>query len=165
MAFTGQPLAATLDPCQICFEPSAYGDSEGTQTRVNAVFRPCESVAAELARVDEWLLQLAVAQSSSWFGRAKTLEQLRENYTPILKETEKYGPQFRAKMNLAPPSQTKVWDVDKAPRAAPEAWKGATVRPRLQLRGLYFMGPSQFGAIVEATDLQVLEESSSSCPF
>jgi hypothetical protein len=39
------------------------------------------------------------------------------------------------------------------------------VKPRLHLRGVYFMGAAQFGAVVECTDLQILEEAASSCPF
>ena len=103
-------------------------------------------------------------RSLAWFGKVKTVEQLEENYTAILKHT-KYGAQFKAKLNLAPPAQTKIWDGEKQPRAAPESWKGASVKPRLHLRGVYFMGAAQFGAVVECTDLQILEEAASSCPF
>ena len=67
-------------------------------------------------------------------------------------------------MNLAAPAQTKIWDGEKQPRDAPASWRNASVRPRLVLRGLYFMG-SSFGPVVECTDLQILEEAASSCPF
>ena len=158
----GTPIAATLDPVEVCFEPSSYGD-DGTATRVNIVFRPSQEAAADLEQLDLWLLRTAVDNSLAWFGKQKTAEQLEESYTPILKVT-KYGPQFKAKLNLAQPAQTKIWDQQKQPRAAPETWKGAFVKPRLHLRGIYFMG-AQFGAVVECTDVQILEEATSSCPF
>ena len=78
---------------------------------------------------------------------------------PILKHTQ-CGAQFKAKMTLAAPAQTKIWDGDKLPRDAPTSWRSASVRPRLVLRGLYFMGTS-FGAVVECTDLQIPEEAAS----
>ena len=157
------PVAVTLDPVEVCFEPSAYGD-DGTATRVNVVFRPSEEVAASLEKVDAWILQAAEKNSVAWFGKQKTLEQLEEGYTPMLKHS-KYGPQVRAKMNLAPPAQTKLWDDEKQPREAPEQWKGAVVKPRLHLRGLYFMGGQAFGPVLECTGLQVLQEAACSCPF
>ena len=160
----GVPITATLDPVEICFEPSSYGDTEGTATRVNVVFRPSEEVAVGLEQVDAWLLKTAAENSLAWFGKQKTVEQLEENYTAILKHT-KYGAQFKAKLNLAQPAQTKLWDDQKQPRGAPDTWKGASVKPRLHLRGVYFMGAAQFGAVVECTDLQILEEAASSCPF
>jgi hypothetical protein len=158
----GTPIAATLDPVEVCFEPSSYGD-DGTATRVNIVFRPSEAIAADLEQLDAWLLRTAAENSLAWFGKQKTVQSLEESYTPILKHT-KYGPQFKAKLNLAPPAQTRIWDQQKQVRGPPESWKGASVKPRLHLRGVYFMG-AQFGAVVECTDVQILMEAASSCPF
>ena len=164
MAFNspGTPIAATLDSVEVCFEPSSYGD-DGTATRVNIVFRPSEAIAADLEQLDAWLLRTAAENSLAWFGKQKSVDQLGESYTPILKQT-KYGPQFKAKLTLAPPAQTKIWDQQKQVRAAPESWKAASVKPRLHMRGVYFMG-AQFGAVMECTDVQILEEAASSCPF
>ena len=68
-------------------------------------------------------MKAAAENSLAWFGKVKTVEQVEENYTPILKHT-KYGAQFKAKLNLAPPAQTKIWDDQKQPRAGPRAGRG-----------------------------------------
>ena len=164
VTINGAPVTFTTDPAQVCFEPSAYGDAAGTATRVNVVFRPQDTTALELEGIDRWILKCAAANSVAWFGKQKTADQLEESYTPLVKRSEKYGPQFKAKMNLAPPAQTKIWGGSEL-REAPEIWKGCTVRPKFHLRGLYFMGSAQFGPILECTDVQILEEPSHVCPF
>ena len=158
----GQPFAAIVRAMPVCFEPSAYGDEAAT--RVNIVFRPDEETVAWFDELDKWVVEAAARESLRFFGKAKTALQVLETYQPIVKRSLKYATQFKAKMNVTEPNITKIWDGE-AQRPAPEKWTGAVVKPRIRVRGLYFMGASNFGAILEATDLQVMEEASASCPF
>lgn len=162
ITWAGQPLMTNLAPMPVCFEPSAYGDESAT--RVNIVFRADDTVAAWLDELDEWVLQQAAKQSVRFFGKAKTVEQLGETYQPIVKRSSKYPAQIKAKMNLAEPGKTKIWS-DGIQRDAPDVWVGCLVQPRIKVRGLYFMGAANFGVVLEAMDLQVVDEPCASCPF
>lgn len=149
-------------PMQVCFEPSAYGDADAS--RVNIVFRPDEETIAWLEELDNWIVQAAAKESLRFFGKAKTAEQLTETYQPIVKRSARYPAQCKAKMNLADPSCTEIWE-DEVERPAPAAWAGCIVKPRIRIRGLFFMGAANFGAILECTELQITEEASAACPF
>jgi hypothetical protein len=164
IASDGCPAVATLAPMRVAFEPSAYNDAEAS--RVNIVFRPSAEVLSELEELDEWVLSTVSEQAPRFFnGKAKTVSQLREIYTPVVKHSEKYESTFKAKMNLRPPAQVKIWDSEKQARDPPAQFKDCMAAPRQRLRGLYFMG-AQFGCVIECTDLQILEEEASGeCPF
>ena len=158
-----QAAAATLDPMPVCYEPSAYGDAEAT--RVNIVFRPSQAILEAMEALDEWIIQAATKDSLKFFGKAKTEDQIRESYQPLVKTSDKYPAQIKAKLNISGPATVRCWDAEKKPREQPEAWRGATVKPRLWLRSLYFMGAGVFGATMECTDVQICEEAGGECPF
>ena len=153
----------TMDPMEIAYQPSAFQDSDST--RVNIVWRPTPDQEEFLDSIDEWILRAAAANSTKLFGKVRTVESLKDSYTPILKKSDKWASQFKAKMNLQDPAKVKIWDADGVLREAPESWQGCLTRPRLRLKSVYLMG-QQFGAVLEVTDLQVIEEvPESACPF
>ena len=159
----GYPAVVNLEGLQVAFEPSIFNDVHAT--RVNIVWRPNERVEAMLTSLDEWIVSAVAANPVKYFGKAKSEDSIRESYTPILKLSDKYPAQFKAKLNLSEPCKVRVWDEDKNPRDAPESWVDCLTAPRLKLRSLWF-GAAQWGAVLECTDIQVLtEESAATCPF
>ena len=134
----GAPATCTMPPMRVAFEPSAFGDSDAT--RVNIVFRPDPDTIFELEQYDELVLREACMQSLRLFGKLKTVGQLSETYTPIVKSFENYPPTFKAKLNLKPPAPVKIWDGERHPREAPAQWRDCLVTPRIRLRSIYFMG-------------------------
>ena len=107
----------------------------------------------------------AAANSTKLFGKARTVESLKDSYTPILKKCEKWASQFKSKINLEEPSKVKIWNADGQLRDPPKTWQGCCTRPRLRLKSVYLMG-QQFGAVLECTDIQIIEEAAgSTCPF
>ena len=136
------PADFTLPCLEIAFEPSAFQNEEAT--RVNLVMKVGSLHEAEMATIDQWIL---------------------ETYTPCLKKTEKWGSQFKTKLNLpGSPGGVRLWTADKQPRGAPEAWAGCLVEARVRFKHLYMMG-AQWGAVIDATDLRLLSEPATECPF
>ena len=159
----GAPAIFTLEPLEVAYEPSAFQNEEST--RVNIVWRPNPATEEFLTSLDDWVMNQAATNSMRLFGKDRTLESLRDSYSPILKKSEKWASQFKAKMNLEDPSKVKIWDADGVLRGPPQAWQGCCTRPRLRLKSIYLMGQS-FGPVLECLDIQVVEEASgSACPF
>ena len=158
----GEAVAATLDVMQVAFAPSAYNDPEAT--RVSIVFRPSEAVLEQLGKVDDWIVTSVAENATKFFGKPKGFDAVKEMYQPIVRPSEKYGPSIKAKLNISGPGEIRCWDEHRSMRDQPQEWKGASVKPRLWLRSLYFMGGS-FGATLECTDVQILSEASAECPF
>ena len=159
----GGPAEFTFPSLKVAFEPSAYQDEEAT--RVNIVFKVNLVHEEELGEIDKWILDKVAEDPVKFFGKAKTLESLVDTYTPCIKKTEKWGSQFKAKLNLPGSYQgARVWDLEKLPRAPPDAWAGCLVTPRVRFRHLYFMA-NQWGPVIDVTDLKVLSEPATECPF
>ncbi len=156
--------AVTLEPMSVCYEPSAYGDSDAT--RVNIVFRPGAAVLEHFEELDELIIKLVTKDSLKFFGKVRSEDLVRESCQPLIKTSEKYLPQIKAKVNISGTGAVRCWDVDRKCRGQPETWRGAVVKPRLVLKGLYFMGAGLFGATMECTDIQVTQEDGNvECPF
>ena len=159
----GGPAEFSLCPLKIAFEPSAYQDNDAT--RVNIVFKVNLVHEEELGQIDKWILDTVSADPARFFGKAKTRESLVETYTPCVKQTEKYGSQFKCKLNLPGSYQgVRVWDLEKLPRAPPDTWAGCVVTPLVRFRHLYFMA-NQWGPVIDVTDLKIHSEAASVCPF
>ena len=160
----GSQALFTLEPMEIAYEPSAFQDAEST--RVNIVFRPTPEVEEFLDSIDEWVMKEVAVNSVKLFGKARSVDSLKDSYTPILKKSDKWPSQFKSKMNLQEPSKVKIWDADACLREAPQTWQGCVARPKLRLKAVYLMGTS-FGPVLELTDIQIIQEASagSSCPF
>ena len=161
----GGSATFTMEPMEVAYEPSAFQNEDST--RVNIVWRPGTSdIEQFLDGIDEWIMREVAANSTRLFGKARSVDSLKDSYTCILKKSDKWPSQFKAKMNTAEPSKVRIWDADGQPREPPKSWQGCVTRPRLRLKSVYLMG-QQFGPILECTDVQIVEEAStgSSCPF
>ena len=159
----GGPADFTLPALQVAFEPSAYQNDEAT--RVNLVLKVGLVHEPDLAKIDEWILDTVSADPVKYFGKAKSRESIEETYTPCLRKSEKWGSQFKAKVNLpGSAGGVRLWTVDKQPRGPPDAWAGCYVESRIRFRHLYFMG-AQWGPVIDVTDLRVLSEPVNECPF
>ena len=154
----------TLEPMHVCYEPSAYGDDQAT--RVNIVFRPGAAVLEHFEELDELIIKLVTKDSLKFFGKVRSEDLVRESYQPLIKTSEKYPPQIKAKVNLLGSAVVRCWDSDRKGRGQPTSWRGAVVKPRLVLKSLYFMGAGLFGATMECTDVQIMQEDGNAeCPF
>ena len=149
---------------EVCFEPTAYGDN--VATRVNLVFKPTADVIAQMTELDEFIIRNSASDSVRLFGKARSEEVVRDAYQAIVKTSDKGYTSIRAKINLAGQYAVKVWDSEKKPIEHPETWRGSVMKPRLVLKGLYFMGTGAFGATLECTDVQIVSSAGSEeCPF
>ena len=160
----GAAIFFSTEALRVVYEPSAFGDTEST--RVNINWRLTDELEESFGELDEAILKLVSSQALKLFGAARTIEQLRECYTPIVKRSEKWPAQFKAKMNLEEPAKCRIWSEEGQLREPPNPWVNCLTKPKLRLRSLYIMG-RQFGPVLELTDLQICEESSSvaACPF
>ena len=160
----GKPVTQVFGPMRVAFEPSAYGDQDAS--RVNICWRiPDDATMDAFEGLDRWVLETVSKDPVKYFGKHKTADQIQDSYCSCVKRSEKYTPQIRAKLNLSGSYPVKVWDADGKPRPHPETWKDALVKPKLQLKNLYFMGQGAFGCTLECTDVQLVEEATQQCPF
>ena len=146
----------------VAYEPGVFSGEE--VSRVNICFRLQSDVEDELVQLDEWVVKQATSHSERLFGKALSEEQVRAKYQPALKTSDKgYPPVLRAKMNISGKGVVKIWQ-DKKAREPPNPWSGCAVNGRLLLKSLYLMG-GNFGCTFEVSDLEIVEEPASSCPF
>ena len=83
----GSPAIFTMDPMEVAYQPSAFQDNDST--RVNVVWRPTPDQEELLNSIDEWIMREAAANSTKLFGKSRTVESLKDSYTPILKKSDK----------------------------------------------------------------------------
>ena len=101
-----------------------------------------------LNNVDEAVIKQAVSKSKEWFGKAKTLEVVKELYKPLVIESSdgKYAPTCKVKYmtNKNGEFQSSVF-LDKDNMATPtDIVKGSKVSVIFQIVGIWFVG-KQFG--------------------
>jgi hypothetical protein len=149
-------------PMTVAYEPGVFSGEDAA--RVNICFRPPSELQDVLVQLDEWVVEQGARHSERLFGRPLSEDQVRAKYQPALKVSDKgYPPILRCKMNVSGKGQVRIWQ-DKKPREAPETWAGCSVNARIWLKSLYLMG-GNFGCTFEVSDLCVVEEPSSFCPF
>ena len=88
----------TLGAMPVAYEPSAFQDPNAT--RVNMVFRPTPEILSFMDALDNWVLEQVAANSERIFGKPRSDAQLRDMYQPMVKRSEKFPPQIKAKVNL-----------------------------------------------------------------
>ena len=101
-----------------------------------------------LNKVDETVIQEGVKNSKEWFGKAKSLEVVKELYKPLVIESSdgKYAPTCKVKYmtNKNGEFQSSVF-LDKDNMATPtDIVKGSKVSVIFQIVGIWFVG-KQFG--------------------
>ena len=160
----GKEVVLTLE-APVAFEPSAYGDADKAATRVNLVFRPSEQDMAWLREVDEFVIATLSRDSARYFGKPRTPDQIREAFTPSVKESEKYPPTFKTKINQDGAGRVKIWDDEGHPRDPPDTWREAVVKARVRVKAVWFMGQNSCGVTYDTTDVKILSERSEECPL
>ena len=159
----GNPAIVNFPAMQVAFEPAHFSDPEAS--RVNIVWRPTQEVEEMLKNLDTWVLTQAKEHSVQWFGKQRSEESIHESYVPVLKSSDRYASTFKAKMNIEPPNQVRVWGDDKQLVEPPTTWLNCITAPRIEVKSVWFMG-TQFGLVLECTDLRMCrEEATFSCPF
>ncbi len=127
--------------------------------------RPTEQDIAWLSELDEFVISAVARDAAKYFGKQQTAEQIRESYTPSIRDSKEYLPTSRSKINLEGSGRVKIWDDEGHARNGPEVWKEAMTRARIKVKGLWLMGANSFGITFETTDVKVLEEHTLECPL
>ncbi len=161
----GEVPVVTLEPMHVRFEPSAYQNPSAE--RLDIVWSPPAELVKSFGLLDQWIVDTLAEDPVRWFGKERTKEQIAEAYTPIIKWHEKRPPLLKAKINMTTQTgQCRIWDQSNKLRPPPENWAGCLTKPRLKFKGLYFMGSSSFGAVLECMDVQIMAEAEDdACPF
>ena len=118
---------------------------------------------ADILQLESWVLETLAANPQKYFGQDLTLVQLKERFSSAIKTSEKGYRSLRAKMNFTGKGAVQCWTAEKAKRDLPEDWTACSVKPRLQIKGLWIMS-REFGLLLEMSDA-LLEEFSVACPF
>lgn len=150
-------------PVQSCpFGVSRFDDANGGASySLDASFKDAEenpkvkALWDACAALDEFMLQKAVENSESWFGKPMTREIVEEFYKPVVRQAsnpDKYRPTIRFKLN---PPYTEIFD-DQGNRIESLEYitKGSTVRGIVELS--FWMVGKNFGISLRAVQLQVL---------
>jgi hypothetical protein len=163
--FTANKLPVTFTPdtpLQVVYEPSGYNDPAAE--RVNLVMRMTPELLEELTALDVYIVGLLALNSVKVFGKPLTEEEVKAKYSPIVKTSDKgYPPTFKVKLNVGVARKVRVWDAEKRPISAPEAWSQCTVVPKITLKSIWFLS-KECGALLETTDVMIAT-SGGDCPF
>ena len=142
------------------FEPRAFDGQEAS--RVSLCLRPTESVQRQLEDLDNAILSLATANSTTLFGKELSPQAIIDRYQSALKVSEK-GTLMRSKINLSGARPCRYWATTNARTDAPETWAGAFCATRICVKALWFM-PKEFGVLLEVHDALVTQPDTE-CPF
>ena len=149
----GTAIYWTTGSMEAPFEPRAFDGQEAS--RVSLCLRPSESVQHQLELLDDVILLLALANSTTLFGKDLSMEAIRDRYQSALKVSEK-GTLMRAKINLFGARPCRYWSKTNARADAPESWVGSQCTTRLCIKALWFM-PKEFGVLLEVHDALVTQ--------
>lgn len=141
---------------------------------IDASFRGADAnpkLADFLARVrklDDVLLDAAVAKSKEWFGKTLSKDLVKAFLRPLVKETDRrdangnpYPPVLKTKVRTSTinPGEILTKFYDKASRAEvglDYVTKGSTVELIISLSNVWFVGKSQFGVSWKVEQVRVV---------
>jgi hypothetical protein len=146
----------------VVYEPSAYNDENAN--RVNVCFAVTEALENQLKIYDDVIIKALIKDSQKYFGQVLSETQIRERFANSQKTSEKGFSNFRMKMNKSGRGRCQTYDMNREPRALPESFLSCSLKPRLQLKGLWMMG-RDLGPLWELVAIQVDEKDSKVCPF
>ena len=107
--------------------------------QVNLFFRVDPSTAELYRALDEWAISFVAESSEKYLKKAMTREEVQRIYTPVLAESEEYGPRIRSKMWLSGSRTTKLRSAEKTLLDEwPEDWKPFEFRANQELQGFWF---------------------------
>ena len=146
------------EPTKAPFGPSNF-DKDASAARQNLEIRVTGEAASYFRGLDEWAVDYIAAHSERLFKKRLSLQQVRDAYTPCLRQAPGYEPLLRTKINM-PNSRgaCRYWTASGEEREAPVDWREADVKPHVHVSHLWLMGGS-CGIVVNCCDLLVAEAS------
>jgi hypothetical protein len=148
-------------PLKVPFQPGNFDGKPSS--KVNMVFNATAEVLEQLRELDAWAKIHIQTRSERLVGKQLSTAEVQYRYRSCVKESSLYEPTFKCKVDL---DTVGMWDSKKAPAQAPESWRGLTVQPRLQLKGLWIT-EKEFGLQFEVLDVMLPEQTEAvrCCPF
>lgn len=128
----------------------------------------------KILQLDARVLDEAAKNSKAWFGKAYSLQKLKdlEMYRPSITASEKYNPLFRCKVATQGGKVPRIYLLNKedgkwTPGTLQDIAKGCYVTPIVECQGIWFVGGGKsFGATFLATHILVEKnEADDSFPF
>ena len=104
--------ATFREGCTAAFEPSSM---EELATRLTADLRGNDAFISFFESIDNKVVALPVAESSTLFGKTLGHEDVKRLYVPCVKRKGDYAPMVRTKIRLEGPNATRVWNEPASP--------------------------------------------------
>lgn len=159
------PIKVKLEPTKAPFGAGVWNQTPDI-TRLNLDLQ-CSNYLEFLQKVDDWAIDKLAANSSQFFKKTMSKEEIKGIFKPSASPHEKnnvpYEPTFRCKINVAGANVVKCWNADRSARSIPDDWRGATITPEVTIKGLWFM-QGGCGIVFEVHNC-IVEEESAECPF
>ena len=152
--------ATFREGCTAAFEPSSMEESS---TRLTADLRGNDAFISFFESIDDKVVTLLVAESSTFFGKTLGYEDVNKLYVPCVKRKGDYAPMVRTKIRLEGSNATRVWNAAGEPRKPPPSWRGVSIAVKVVVSHVW-MSKASAGVTVFLEDVQVLEDVSRS-PF
>ena len=144
------------------FQPSSF-NSDNLGRKSLCLSAPPE-VMAEAASLDEWAVGYAKHHSERLFGKALTIDQVKERYMGVVKTHDKYPAYLKVKIAVDLRNQPLYWTPEKTKRGPPEDWVESELMCQFKITGFWFMAAS-FGLSVQLANAQVTDAAPQVCPF
>ena len=150
---------------QPLWQPSAFSNSLSGETsgRLSLCLKSTEDLLREAQLIDEWAIQYAAADSERLFGKKLSLDQVKDRYNGIFKQSDKYDPFVKVKVASDKGAPT-YWSPEKTQRGPPEDFTLCSLQCHVRLVGFWFMQTS-WGLTAQLSSALVAEENQVSCPF
>ena len=149
------------------FGPSCFDNASPTTRLTLARRLDDETILHIFEDPDSWALRCVEENAERLFNRRMTSEQVAAGHNPRVRRKLPYDPLLHAKMTTDGPHAIRCWDAAGAERVLPSEWRHTCLQLRFHVSHLWMMG-ADFGLVVNATDVQVVSESSAAepaCPF
>ena len=132
------------------FGPSCFDNASPTTRLTLACCLDDETILHIFEDLDSWALRCVEENAERLFNRPMTSEQVAAGRNPCVRRKLPYDPLLHAKMTTDGPHAIRCWDAAGAER-------------RFHVSHLWMMG-ADFGLVVNATDVQVVSESTAGEP-
>lgn len=116
-----------------------------------------------VSEFDEYMINLGVQNSEEWFGKAHSIEMIKEFYRPLInigKDPAKYAPRLKLKI---PPSRddndinVDAYTSDRNKFDMKDFQPGSKVKVIFELSPVWFIGKTQYGVSFKIVQLEVVK--------
>jgi hypothetical protein len=156
----GRPIELTLEAAFSPFNLSSFNDN----TRKTLTLRLSKEWDGPFDCMEAALQYEVQEQNARYFASPQTPEQVADAYKLITKKNADYPRHLRVKVNTTGLQSVRYWDKDKKRVNPPQDHTGLLFIAKVWLRSLWF-AEDAWGLVAEASDLMILEEVTSECPF